>query len=711
MQKIKSLMTRQGLKSPQESVLEIKSPVENFRIPSKEELRELREIPSDPQAEQEIINSIEEIYFSNDSFDAVNYELEKLPSILNLQDLEEYRDKLKQQQAAVSKKVADLILEKQAAYVKELERVTSLQANLQLAAVICTNARRQLNIAKEGFTQASLGLLANQRKRQLLIGLLKSLRTIKTLQRTDVRLSEMLEEEDYPGAIQLCLECQKAASTFKHYSCISELNSKLQDTLEQIEEQLDVALSKTCKHFEVGHYTKVQLAYRLLGKTQTAMDQLHMHFTQAIHNTVFQVVLGYVELCAGNSDTKFQKLQYKDLCTHITPDSYIPCLSDLCKALWEVMLSYYRTMSWHEEHDNEESAPASDGRNEISSDDANFNRSYVKKKLEHGLSRIWQDVQLKAKTYLLGTDLSNFKYDDFIFVLDIISRLMQVGEEFCGSKSEVLQESIRKQSVNYFKSYHRIRLEELRMFLENETWELCPVKSNFSILQLHEFKFMRQSRSPSVSPSKQYTATSATAGSLFDQYQNGGNPFEHQTDIKDDETEDVLAANGYESDELEKSAYQDYDSDSDVPEELKRDYVDEQTGDVPVKSVSKETLKSRKKSDYYLNKGNTLILTNTTLNVIRLVGKYMQMMNILKPIAFDVIHCMSQLFDYYLYAVYTFFGREDMYESTGLGLISSRLRTTLNRIQESLIDLTRCVRVCCEDHSWRTSTRHPSACR
>lgn len=36
------------------------------------------------------------------------------------------------------------------------------------------------------------------------------------------------------------------------------------------------------------------------------------------------------------------------------------------------------------------------------------------------------------------------------------------------------------------------------------------------------------------------------------------------------------------------------------------------------------------------------------------------MMSILKPIAFDVIHFMSQLFDYYLYAVYTFFGRNDM---------------------------------------------------
>uniref|UniRef100_A0A4W6EU50 VPS50 subunit of EARP/GARPII complex n=1 Tax=Lates calcarifer TaxID=8187 RepID=A0A4W6EU50_LATCA len=658
MQKIKSLMARQGLKSPQESMADL-SPVENLRIPSKEELRELREQPIDPQAEQEIIDSIEEVYFSSDSFDMVQHELEKLPPELNLQELEEYRDKLKRQQAAVSKKVADLILEKQPAYVKELERVTALQTNLQLAAVICTNARRQLSVAKEGFTEASLGLLANQRRRQLLTGLLKSLRTIKTLQRTDVRLSEMLEEEDYPGAIQLCLECQKA-------------------------EQLDVALSKTCKHFDVLHYTKVQLAYTLLGKTQTAMDQLHMHFTQAIHNTVFQVVLGYVELCAGNADTKFQKMQYKDLCTHITLDSYIPCLTDLCKALWEVMLSYHRTMQWHEEQDKQENT----GKSLTS---WWWIRSYVKKKLEHGLTRIWQDVQLKVKAYILGTDMSNFKYDDFIVVLDVISRLMQVGEEFCGSKSEVLQESIKRQSINYFKNYHRARLEELRMFLENETWELCPVKSNFNIAQLHEFKFMGQCRSPSVSPSKQAASSAATPTqeelSLFQQYVQEGNPFEMHIEHKEEETEDVLASNGYESDELEKSVYQDYDSDSDVPEELKQDYVDEQTGDAPLKSVSRETMRSKRKSDYNLNKTNAPILTNTTLNVIRLVGKYMQMMNILKPIAFDVIHCVSQLFDYYLYAVYTFFGRNDMYESSGLGLISSRLRTTLNRIQESLIDM------------------------
>ena len=43
------------------------------------------------------------------------------------------------------------------------------------------------------------------------------------------------------------------------------------------------------------------------------MDQLHMHFTSAIHNTAFTIVLGYVELCRGSANTAFQKCQYADL--------------------------------------------------------------------------------------------------------------------------------------------------------------------------------------------------------------------------------------------------------------------------------------------------------------------------------------------------------------------------------------------------------------
>jgi hypothetical protein len=62
---------------------------------------------------------------------------------------------------------------------------------------------------------------------------------------------------------------------------------------------------------------------------------------------------------------------------------------------------------------------------------------------------------------------------------------MEIGEQFCQSDSSILQEAMRRQSVVYFRSYHNGRLEELKMFLENETWQWCPVKSTFHITQLH----------------------------------------------------------------------------------------------------------------------------------------------------------------------------------------------------------------------------------
>ena len=52
---------------------------------------------------------------------------------------------------------------------------------------------------------------------------------------TDVRLQEMLKEGNYAGATQLCLECLNAVPTYKQYTCISDLGSKLKDTQNVIE--------------------------------------------------------------------------------------------------------------------------------------------------------------------------------------------------------------------------------------------------------------------------------------------------------------------------------------------------------------------------------------------------------------------------------------------------------------------------------------------
>ena len=47
---------------------------------------------------------------------------------------------------------------------------------------------------------------------------------------------------------------------------------------------------------------------------------------------------------------------------------------------------------------------------------------YVNRKLMHGRHRIWADVQSRIRIYILSSDLSNCKYDDFIAILDIVKR-------------------------------------------------------------------------------------------------------------------------------------------------------------------------------------------------------------------------------------------------------------------------------------------------
>ncbi|XP_046842734.1 syndetin-like [Xenia sp. Carnegie-2017] len=639
-----------------------------------------REFENDPLSNEEIISSIEEVYFSEvDSFDASDYELQKLPEVLNINELDTYRNVLRRQAQAVSKSLYMKVLENQTAYMQELQRVIDIQATLEFAKKICDSSRSHLEHSRSETSLGGLTVLAKNRKKQHLVNLLDSLGTIKTLQQTDVRLKEMLQEENYPGAINLCLECEKAARDFKHYKCISELSANLQDILVQIESELDTALAKTCSNFDPLHYEKLQTAYRYLGKVQVSIDQLHLHFMNAINSEAFLVLLKHVEENRPQdlNEGGIQTIPFQELCQKVGVEDFTPCLVDLCKTLWKVMLNYHEVVKWHKQNEYLMEGHGSDETDgQIS-----YNKKYVTQKLNHGLHRIWKEVQERVKCYLLGTDLSYFKYDDFIHVLDLVNRLISIGEEFCGSKSEELHESIRTQTVNYFKNYHRSRLEELRMFLENEVWELCPVKANFSLVILQEFRFLKKIYNSGKGHRRTDSGNiksemSELLQSLYFRF----NSFDEQK--TEDESEDLLSNTGGDvndnHNEDEDDDYDDDDDDDDIPEELKLDYVDEKTGEHSPRSSSHTKLGKK------LSRNHGPVVTNTTLNVLRLFGKYMQMMNVLKPIAFDVVICVSQLFDYYLFAVQRFFCPFIMDESKSYDL-STKLSTSLKRIKENLI--------------------------
>lgn len=217
--------------------------------------------------------------------------------------------------------------------------------------------------------------------------------------------------------------------------------------------------------------------------------------------------------------------------------------------MFNIMLSYYQLVAWYSTNTIEDIC-----RLEGPKLEENFDKQYIKKKLENGLSRVWHDVQSKVSAYLLNSDLAWYKFEQFVQVLSVVHRLIEVGEEFCGSKSEELQDSIKKQSYNYFKNYHQTRLEELKIFLENESWEACPVKTKFDILQLQEFKSLRSAlknfknrarispiNSPDCNSSNHSQDGSSVSANFFNRYtMHRGTPF----DLKLEETlieEDFLA--------------------------------------------------------------------------------------------------------------------------------------------------------------------------
>ena len=55
------------------------------------------------------------------------------------------------------------------------------------------------------------------------------------------------------------------AVSYRQYTCISQLSSKLGDTLVMIEEQLDRALASICVSFDAPVYQKIQMAFKMIG--------------------------------------------------------------------------------------------------------------------------------------------------------------------------------------------------------------------------------------------------------------------------------------------------------------------------------------------------------------------------------------------------------------------------------------------------------------
>lgn len=579
---------------------------------------------------------------------------------------------LKSQHKVISKRVLQMILETRNECNAEFQNINETEKIVQESVWVCQKARSYLNFAKKHLTTSSLEILAAYKKRQTLVDVLEILKFFQELKSTNQKIQDLLQKGSYSEAISILLQNKNQSEKYAEFTCAETLKQKLQDTLDLTEVSLDKSLNGVTQTFDPKVYSELVNAYKLLGKTHLAMDLLHMNFIAATHTSAFNVLKENLEQIPSD-----QKLLFEQMCEHLSLDSLVPCLTQLSKSFWRILVCYNQVKLWHQNYKlyNSNQPSSSKSHNEDL-----LNDEYIQEKLKKGQVRIWSDIQAKICIFIATTRLSHLKYESFIQVLSIVQRLKKVGNEFCDDNSQNMIESMKKQSVEFFKRYHVSCLDEVKLFIEHELW--IQVQSFGSVMQLQEFKLVKRALKRHFlekktgngesavlavntnSPNKRVrdiddsSANSQDESSIygscgyFIRFSEKSSPFENLFDQKMIE-EDILAGIADEA-----SCY--YSEDS-------SDNDNENTNQLPVDEKSQ----------------TSLTVNNTSINILRIIGRYLKMCRLLYAISAHIIYSMTELIDFYIFAIYEIFAKD--LSVPGDALHSDDLNCNLKRISETVV--------------------------
>lgn len=369
---------------------------------------------TDPVKETEILESIDAAYFIDEGFDATDYELKKVMGADILpEDLTGEMDKLKQQLQVVSKRVSEVIMQDWPSYSSQLEDIAEIQKDLDSILLVMQNMRKKLAQAKLE-NQNGLEIIANYRNRIFLKKLLSSLEDIKTLYEVQFQIKDLVQEENFPAAINMCYEAQKATVTFNQFSCVKELSTKLHEALEEIEINLDNCLASITILFSVDRYSSIYTAYKLLGKVEECAMKV-VGFTRATLESSARTVISD-KILPIRTETKIQELSYEQLCEAVDMGQILDCVRELGFVICKVLFTYHSILLFH--IDEDERLECAHEKTE--------NLGIVRKILVDSLYSIFKTASVKFSTLLYCHDLSLLKIDQFLDIIEMSNRLVSV---------------------------------------------------------------------------------------------------------------------------------------------------------------------------------------------------------------------------------------------------------------------------------------------
>ncbi|TKR68429.1 hypothetical protein L596_024418 [Steinernema carpocapsae] len=599
-----------------------------------------------PMGEETVLKSIAGDYFQDEGFDAIDLELKKmLYDEFSIEYVERERLRLKRQLQVVSKKISALILANSPSYSAQMDQISQMRSEVGSIVETVSAIREELNDVKMQ-CHNGLEILANDRKKRLLERLKKTLLAMKTLHETEYRLKELIQNGEFPTAIRICVEAKNAASDYSHFSCIGELSEKLTKIMESIECELDDALASIATVFNPDRYALIHAGYKILERESIMAVKLVGFFRATLESSARSVLIDRLKSKPPRSPP--ETLSYEQLCENLPIDGMLECVRELGFVTCKILFVYQSVLRHHVDEDDRLTCGSL-------SEDVDF-KGIVQTTLTENLYSIFKTASSKFNTLLCCHDLSMLKFDQFLDIVEMSNRFKKFGRDHFGNTCGEVSMSLEKQTILYFGRYHRERMDELRMFLENEVFALCPVPMQFTLFDLQEFFFLKES-------STDFDAVN-NSQSLNDQCGLG-----EQLDftlIPIDAPNPFAQVESAKQNGLNRSASTD-DSGDETPDRPKSLLS-------PVSDVDDPAMTHIMPN-----------LCNTALNLLKFFGRYIKMTSVFHSIADEAMISITQLFNYFFYSVFKFFGSDSALVDFDIQDCPGKLKSVIEEIRSALV--------------------------
>ena len=512
-----------------------------------------------------------------------------------------------------------------------MKHIQDVEMDLTMASLLCKNSKRIVSNADEEIVESIFKTISKVKRRRHFMEVISMLNEIRTIIEIENKIKSLLAQGDFTQAMELHIQGHNMLPALERFTCMSELRQRFRNGQADIRAQMYSEAKLISFQFNLRKFQNVAKVFILLEDPQELASLFKKVYLECVDETTSAVVAKFIK-----QDTT--KLGAKDLVSLLPPDSFLTCLNEIIHSTSKVLFSYQSVCNYLAECAPDEN----DFKKSVitTSQPAPFELTPpivamlrdAKSVFLNFRKGVWERAQQRI-TLLLNCNaascLSNgaLKVTELLQVLNNTDKFIAVGECFAHVESSQLSQTIYQKSKEYFDTIHRETFEICKQHLEMDSWNPVVVPINYSLRDMAEFRQSKDVLQAKVA-SATHTArlglglvSANDRNTLFLRFASGEDLFM------------PVDANAIDDAAL-KDRLSQFDEWKAAEEEI----------------ASRAEVSSRRKI--------APIVTQSSLQIIKRMGRYISLMESLSPIANDAFNGIVDLFDIYFYTVLLTFGND-----------------------------------------------------